>query len=59
MQVSGCVANIICIDHMLVSVALFFVFHVICAMQIILATQPDAYINALLNTNLRQLVNVF
>ena len=44
---------------MLVSVALFFIFHVICAMQIILATQPDAYINALLNTNLRQLVNIF
>ena len=44
---------------MLVSMALFFIFHVICVMQIILATHPDAYINALLNTNLRQLVDIF
>ena len=32
--------------------------HVICAMQIMSVTQPDTFSNALLNTNIRQLVNI-
>ena len=38
--------------------ALFIISHVICAMQIRSATQPDTFINALLSTNIRQSVNI-
>ena len=39
-------------------VVTFAIFHVICAMQIMSGAQPDTFINALLNTKIRQSVDI-
>ena len=44
---------------MVIKIALFIYSLVICVTQIMLTTQPDIYINALLCTNIRQSVNTF
>ena len=44
---------------MVIKIAFFIYSHVICVTQIMLTTQPDIYINALLCTNIRQSVNTF
>ena len=38
--------------------ALFIILYVICAMQIMSATQPDTFFNVLLNTKIRQSENI-
>ena len=42
-----------------VSNALFANLHVICVMQIMLATQPDTFIKALPNTSIQLPVNIY
>jgi hypothetical protein len=44
--------------QLLISNALCTIFHVICAMQIMSATQPDTFFNVLLNTKIRQSANI-
>ena len=36
-----------------------FIVYVICAMQIMLATQPDTFFNVLLNTKIQQSASIF
>ena len=60
-KVSRCVADIICIaqiTYKMINDALFIILYVICAMQIMSATQRVIFFNVLLNTRIRQLASI-